>query len=40
MIIIIKKGWCFHMVYALVLGTVAVYVGVTKYVLNGVGTTK
>ena len=39
-IIIIKKGWCVNMVYALVAGTIAIYVGVTKYVLNGVGTTK
>ncbi|MED1566973.1 hypothetical protein [Bacillus paramycoides] len=39
-IIIIKKGWCVNMVYALVAGTVVIYVGVTKYVLNGVGTTK
>ncbi|MBK5346700.1 hypothetical protein ABEY48_15340 [Bacillus mycoides] len=39
-IIIIKKGWCVNMVYALVVGTIAIYVGVTKYVLNGVGTTK
>ncbi|MGS0478143.1 hypothetical protein ACU80G_18605 [Bacillus mycoides] len=40
LIIIIKKGWCVNMVYALVAGTIAIYVGVTKYVLNGVGTTK
>ncbi|HFK1445083.1 TPA: hypothetical protein ACGXKM_002162 [Bacillus nitratireducens] len=39
-IIIIKKGWCVNMVYALVAGTIAIYFGVTKYVLNGVGTTK
>jgi hypothetical protein len=39
-IIIIKKGWCMSMVYALVAGTVAVYAVIAKYVLNGVGTAK
>ncbi|HFJ9479718.1 hypothetical protein [Bacillus cereus] len=39
-IIIIKKGWCVSMVYALVAGTVAVYAVIAKYVLNGVGTVK
>ncbi len=39
-IIIIKKGWCMSMVYALVAGTVAVYTVIAKYVLNGVGTAK
>lgn len=39
-IIIIKKGRCMSMVYALVAGTVAVYAVIAKYVLNGVGTAK
>ncbi|SCL88813.1 Uncharacterized protein BCB44BAC_01434 [Bacillus cytotoxicus] len=28
------------MIYAFVAGTVAMYIGITKYVLNGVGATK